>query len=220
MDTNLEIISGQLKKLDAIDTHLQKEYQRDFGLPICVYKVKRMIVELRRKENTDWGKFEEYLDRYKKIIIPNLNMRWTCSVLDTLADAPNDPETMLPSPRKINATWLSAIYKQSLITDSLFLHLTNWEINHNNILEKLPLTPDPHFPDKPGMFGKPKPIPRLKNQRTVTNMQTDILKNVSTRINSVVERDELLKELQSHLRLIYDEADTLIGLWRKLEYEG
>ena len=51
-------------------------------------------------------------------------------------------------------------------------------------------------------------------------MQTDILKNVSTRINSVVEGDELLKELQSHLRLIYDEADTLIGLWRKLEYEG
>ena len=77
MDKNLEIISEQLKNPDAIDNHLKKEWQKDFGLPMCVYTIKRMIVELRRKENTDWDKFEEYLERYKKIIIPNLNMRWT-----------------------------------------------------------------------------------------------------------------------------------------------
>ena len=56
MDKNLEIISEQLKNPDAIDNHLKKEWQKDFGLPMCVYTIKRMIVELRRKENTDWDK--------------------------------------------------------------------------------------------------------------------------------------------------------------------
>lgn len=220
MDKNLEVISENQPIVDDIDKHLKKEWQKDFGLPMCVYTIKRMIVELRRKENTDWDKFEEYLERYKKIIIPNLNMRWTCSVLDTLADAPNDPDTNLPSTRKVNATWLSALYKKSLITDSLFLHLTNWEINHNNILSKAPLSPDPIFPNGPGKFGEPKPIPGLKGQKTVTNMTTDIPKNVATRVHNVMQNDKLLLELQAHLTLIYNEGDTLMGLWNRLEHNG
>ena len=219
MDKNLEIITGKKEiirnkdKFDlTIDQHLAKEWNADIGMPMCVYTIKRMIVQIRRGEETDHNKFLDYLENYKSIIIPNLNYRWTLSVIDTLADGPKGE-------RKINASWLSAFYKQSMITDSLFLHLTNWEINHNNILNKMPLRPDPHNP-KVQIYADPKPIPRLKGQVTNTNMNTDVLPNMAHRLNNAIGDDELLKDLHKHLSLIYNESDTLIGLWTKLKHEG
>ena len=93
MDENLEIILGTKEEFThanrttvTIDEHLAKEWNSDIGKPMCVYKIKKMIVELRRSSKPDSQPFESYLDMYKDIIIPNLNSRWLLSITDTFAD--------------------------------------------------------------------------------------------------------------------------------------
>ena len=71
-----------------------------------------MIVELRRSSKPDGEPFESYLNTYKDIIIPNLNSRWLLSITDTFAD-------VVRGPRQINATWISAHFKLSLVSSVL-----------------------------------------------------------------------------------------------------
>ena len=218
MDENLEIILGKKEEFThanrttvTIDQHLAKEWNQDIGKPMCVYKIKKMIVELRRSSKPDNQPFESYLNMYKDIIIPNLNSRWLLSITDTFADVSSGT-------RQVNATWISAHFKFTLVTDSLLHYLTNWEINRNNILEKLPILPN----NDPGqkIFAPTKPIPGLAGQTATSNVKSDIIPNIDKRIFRILREDELLLMIYRRLEDLYNNADTTKGLWNKLEHEG
>ena len=218
MDENLEIILGKKEEFThanrhtvTIDQHLAKEWNQDIGKPMCVYKIKKMIVELRRSSKPDNQPFESYLNMYKDVIIPNLNSRWLLSITDTFADVSSDN-------RKVNATWISAHFKFALVTDSLLHYLTNWEINRNNILEKLPILPNADPGQK--IFAPTKPFPGLEGQTATSNVKSDIIPNIDKRIFSLLRDDELLLMIYRRLEDLYNNADTSKGLWNKLEHEG
>ena len=218
MDENLEIILGKKEEFThanrttvTIDQHLAKEWNQDIGKPMCVYKIKKMIVELRRSSKPDNQPFESYLNMYKDIIIPNLNSRWLLSITDTFAD-------VVKGPRQINATWMSAHFKLLLVSDSLLHYLTNWEINRNNILDKLPILSNDN-PDQK-IFAEPKPIPGLEGQTSTNNVKSDIIPNIDKRLHSILQHDELLLMIYRRLEDLYNNADTTKGLWNKLEHEG
>lgn len=218
MDTNLEIIVGTKEEFThvnrhviTIDQHLAKEWNRDIGKPMCVYNIKKMIVELRRSSKPDGQQFESYLNTYKDIIIPNLNSRWLLSITDTFAD-------VVRGPRQINATWISAHFKLSLVSDSLLHYLTNWEINRNNILDRLPIQPSNDPEQK--LFADTKPIPGLEGQTAISNVKSDIIPNIDKRLHSILHDDEILLMIYRRLEELYNNADTTKGLWNKLEHEG
>ena len=78
MDENLEIIVGEQKVFHGvgrekltIDQHLAKEWNKDIGKPMCIYNIKKIIVNMRRKTSDALSgvQFEEYLTKYQEEIL-------------------------------------------------------------------------------------------------------------------------------------------------------
>lgn len=219
MDPHLEIITGMqevhpgVSRNDlTIDQHLAKEWNKAIGQPMCCYTFKKMIVVHRRSRDRDLKEFEDYIAKYSDIIIPNTNVRWLLSILDTFAD-------LGQGERQVNATWISAFYKFNLVNDSMFHFLTNWEVNRNNILSKMPIREDPNVAGV-RIFDQAKPMPGLEGQSTVTNLETDLIPNMARRIHNVMKDDELLLLIYYRLKDLFNDSDSLQGLWHKLRHEG
>lgn len=220
MDKNLEIIQqektihhGVHRNRLTIDEHLAEEWNSDMGKPVCVYEIKKMIVIMRRTkaDKISIEEFTEYLEKYQQIIIPNLNSRWLISICDTLAD-------YCDGERKANATWIAMHFKRTLISDSFLHHYTNWELQRNNVVDKMPIIPQPSDGQK--CYADTVKMPDLPGATTVTNLYSDIVPNMSKRVHSVLQHDELLCAIFYKLEEQYKNSDSIYGLWEKLRDEG
>ena len=220
MDENLEIIVGEQKVFHGvgrekltIDQHLAKEWNKDIGKPMCIYNIKKIIVNMRRKTSDalTGEQFEEYLTKYQEEILPNCNQRWLLSIVDTIADYGEGE-------RRVNATWLGTHFKMTVISDSFFHHATNWHYNRNNITRTMPLRPN----SDRGMriYADNKPIPGLKGAITETNVETDLVRNSQQRIHSILQHDELMADISNRLHNMYKNSDSIYGLWETLKHEG
>ena len=218
MDKNLEIISdertvhhGVNRNELTIDQHLAKEWNDDIGKPMCVYKVKKMIVIMRRSNKISGKEFCDYLEQYCEPVFSNLNQRWLISVCDTIADRGIENKQ-----RQINATWISVLFKNTLIQDSFFHHVTDWEYNRNNIVQKLPVT---EYENGTVRFADTLPIPGLSGAYSVVNVDSDIVPNMNKRIGNALESDSLMQKIYSTLLDQYRNSDSIYGLWEKLRHE-
>lgn len=220
MDKHLEIIKGEQvvhhgtsRNVLTIDQHLAKEWNADIGRPMCVYEIKKIIVSMRRKESKALSgiQFEEYLTKYKEEILSNCNQRWLLSIVDTIADYGKGE-------RRVNATWLGTHFKRTLLTDSFLHHATNWKYNRNNITTLMPIIPD----GGPGqrLYAENKPVPGLKGAETVTNLETDLVKNIRIRLDQILKDDELMTDISNRLHYMYEHSDSIYGLWETLKNEG
>jgi hypothetical protein len=218
MDKNMEIISGERKVHHGIsrnrltiDQHLAKEWNDDIGKPMCVYKIKKMIVIMRRSHRISGLEFCDYLEKYQEPVLSNLNQRWLISVCDTIADRSTDDKQ-----RQINGTWISVLFKNTLIHDSFFHHVTDWEYNRNNIVQKLPVT---EYENGTVRFANTLPIPGLPGAYSVVNVGSDIVPNMNKRINTILESDPLMQKIYNTLLNQYENSDSIYGLWSTLAHE-
>lgn len=218
MDKNLEIITGERKVHHGvsrnnltIDQHLAKEWNDDIGKPMCVYKIKKMIVLMRRSHRISGLEFCDYLEKYQEPVLSNLNQRWLISVCDTIADRSTDNKQ-----RQINGMWISVLFKNTLIHDSFFHHVTGWEYNRNNIVQKLPVT---EYENGTVRFANTLPIPGLPGAYSVVNVESDIVPNMNKRINTILESDPLMQKIYNTLLNQYENSDSIYGLWSTLAHE-
>jgi hypothetical protein len=218
MDKNLEIISGERtvhhganRNTLTIDQHLAKEWNDDIGKPMCVYKVKKMIVLMRRSHKISGVEFCNYIEEYSEPVLSNLNQRWLISVCDTIADRSIDD-----TQRQMSATWISVLFKNTLIHDSFFHHVTGWEYNRNNIVQKLPVTEHENGTVR---FADSLPIPGLPGAYSVVNVDSDIVPNMNKRIAIVLESDRLMQKIYKTLLEQYEHSDSIYGLWNTLAHE-
>tara|TARA_B100001057_G_scaffold500954_1_gene619141 strand:+ start:6962 stop:7603 length:642 start_codon:yes stop_codon:yes gene_type:complete len=213
VDKNYEIISGirevhhGVHRNDlTIDQHLAKEWNGDIGKPMCVYKIKKMIVIMRRSKKISGVQFCDYLNAHREPVLHGLNQRWLISICDTIADYSTGE-------RRIHATWIGTLFKRTMIQDSFLHHATDWELNQNNILNKMPLIDD-------SRFAEPLEIPGLDGAVTVTNTQTDLVDNITIRITNVLKEDPLMFDIYQKLLELHKNSDSIYGLWNKLKHEG
>lgn len=218
MDENMEIISGEREVHHGIsrngltiDQHLAKEWNDDIGKPMCVYKIKKMIVLMRRSHRISGLEFCDYLEKYQEPVLSNLDQRWLISVCDTIADRSTDDKQ-----RQINGTWISVLFKNTLIHDSIFHHVTGWEYNRNNIVQKLPVT---EYENGTVRFANTLPIPGLPGAYSVVNVDSDIVPNMNKRINTILESDSLMQKIYNTLLNQYENSDSIYGLWSTLAHE-
>ena len=192
-DPLLSIIPGEdneiqrnLNRLPDIDQNILNVRREFIGKPEVCHTLVGHIIHLRRDPNSEYHKEEFYklLDAYKDVLLEHYDVRWLLSIVDTIVDVGNVTSSAIAMNivQCINGTNLH---------NSILVNVVNGTLDSNKLKHEMK-------------------VPTWGGMITADIPSGDMIHNMMIRLDTVIEKDELLNHIWCRIKDIGRDSENIL----------